>query len=126
MNDWDSLVMMVYDKSSLNAPRNMGFSTHILPILPHDWNDPIVEKHNGHPVAYVAEGSHGVYPNLMSLAFPLDEWESGGLTLGYNNLTNWVFVGECRNEDSFNEKTFCKVEYSNHNCVHPTPDGSVD
>lgn len=126
MNDWDSMVMIVFDKLNMNTPKNIGFSTHILPIMPHDWNDPTIEKHNGHPVAYVAEGSHGAYPNLISLMFPLDEWEYGGITLTNDNLTNWVLVGECRNEVPINGKTFCRVEYSNHNCVHPTPDGSVD
>jgi len=124
-HDWDSVLYVVLNASTLD-PIMIGFSHHIQ-ISYLNWNDPALERIENHPIAYVAEGSHGAYnePNGMMLPPYFDRWTQEGITLGPENLTNLVIVGSHVNERQFlinDELTwFCQMNFENINCTHPSP-----
>ena len=139
MHDWDSRVYIIFSRDNLETPIKVGFSYHSWPgskepiSYIRDWTDSDLEKVNNHIIAYVAEDSHGAYHQLRGILpepylFAWDTWEAGGITLGVENLTNWVIVGNCEQETILPEsggEIFCDVEYTDFNCVHPVPNQAI-
>ncbi len=121
LNDWDARVFVTFRRDSLLKPVMVSFIHHISSET-WDWEIPLIgsnlEKVDTHVVAYVAEGSHGSY---RSSEMPplVDKFEPGGITLGYENLTNWVIVGRETEETSFAQLgEYCLLESEG---LHPTP-----
>ena len=134
MHDWDSTVYIIFDKKNLEEPKKVGFCYHIRGYT-LDWSYSGLQKVDDHVIAYVAEGSHGAYHQLRGIwpedyLFSWDEWNPGGITLGYENLTNWIIVRYCdiAKETTLpgqGDKIFCPVEHMTHNCIDPAPSEAV-
>lgn len=122
MHDWDSAVFVIFEKPNLQTPKKVGFCYHIFGYT-LDWNDFSLQKEGNHVIVYVAEGSHGSHHN-PAVCPPWDEWHPGGITLGHENLTNWIIVENCVHETTLpNEgsKVFCELYHIAHGCVEPAP-----
>jgi parallel beta-helix repeat protein len=135
MHDWDSSVYIIFDRNNLEIPKKVGFCYHWFGYTV-EWESPKLQKVGNHPIVYVAEGSHGAYhqlrwvwdPIIEDYLFKFDVWYAGGITLGYENLTNWIIARECMGETTLpglGSKLFCRVEHMTHNCVEPVPSVAV-
>jgi len=126
MHDWDARVYVIFDRDNLETPIKVGFSYHIWSYT-CDWEDLDIEsrleKVGTHVIAYVANGSHGSYHSRSAMLVLVDKFEAGGISLGYENLTNWVIAGYCEKETPNGD--FCLVDYNDCNCIHPTPTDAI-
>ena len=108
-HDWDATIFVIFDKDDFSQPIEVRFARHIY-IGVYPWNE-IKKNNETHPVAYVAQGSHGAYRSEDMGS--LDVFESGGLI--YNpNFFNWYKVDNCieeiKKEINGEQREFCKVE----------------
>jgi hypothetical protein len=132
MHDWDSLVYIIFERNNLETPKKVGFCYHWFGYTV-EWTNAKLQKVDSHPIAYVAEGSHGAYHQLRGLLtedylFKFDVWYEGGITLGYENLTNWIIALDCIEETTLpglGSKLFCRVEHMTHNCIEPVPSAAI-
>lgn len=125
--DWDSRVYIIFKRDDLNTPAKVGFLSHFWSGMV-DWKDPSLEKDGTHVVAYVAEGSHGSYSSpagmsiLSSSLIFFDEFKTGGIALGSENITNWVVIGKEIEEIELGDLGYyCLLEHDTIKGEHPAP-----
>ena len=108
-HDFDATVFVIFDKNNLNQPIEVRFARHWY-IGVYSWNE-IGRINTTHPVAYVAQGSHGAY--RCSDMGSRDIFNPGGLTYK-PNFFNYYKVGNCieeiKKEINREQREFCKVE----------------
>ena len=108
-HDFDATVFVVFDKNNLDRPIEVRFARHWY-IGVYSWNE-IGRNNTTHPIAYVAQGSHGAY--RCSDMGTLDIFNPGGLTYS-PNFFNYYQVGNCveeiEKEINGEQREFCKVE----------------
>lgn len=121
-HDWDSTIYVILDAQS-HTPLKVRFYRHFWPKT-YDWED--VEHDGTHMIAYVAEDSHGVYKDIWDMLLPpVDGWVPGGITLGHENITNWVTVKEDNGHMEIlvdgEYRWFCDIDYVVLKGEHPVP-----
>jgi hypothetical protein len=126
-DDWDSRVYVIFERNNMKTPAKVGFLSHFWSGT-LDWSDPALEKEGNHTVVYVAEGSHGSYSSptgvsiLSSSIGYFDTFKPGGITLGNENITNWVVIGKEIEETSLgNLGDYCLLEHESIKGEHPAP-----
>ena len=125
-HDWDSTIYVILDAQSY-TPLKVRFYRHWFPWT-YNWED--VEHDGTHVIGYVAKNSHGVYKDILDMLFPpgawpIDGWVLGGITLGQENITNWVIVREDNGHMQIlvdgEYRWFCDVDYDVLKGEHPVP-----
>ncbi len=91
-HDWDSVAFVVFAKNDLTVPIEIRYARHYSMGV-YSWDE--LEMVGTHPVAYVANGSHGAYRSSREARTRnLDAWLQGGSQLSPAAF-NWYVIEDC-------------------------------